>query len=246
MYVAPLIITLISAVYGSTYDLSSGLCSTLTINASFDYSSKLRDNSQNLSFYPGNSIFERKCHRQPLPPCYGTFLHRHFHKSSSTSVYAFLRFIGDDGALGLVEGHEAWWVTSVCMSEIISTPRYFVFIDFARVGQIPSSVWRRNPSIERRVEGSRWFTVGAAFVWLLFFGYTSDTRRLYGPYFRYLGRYIYRTCPKRDSLQPLQFVPIGSVVSSDSKENTTSSSNSTGDISTANVEDIQVGSSVTP
>ena len=48
--------------------------------------------------------------------------------------------------------------------------------------------------------------IGLASVWLLFFGHTKATRRLYGPWLWWLGRYI--PIPKTKSLQPLRFAPV--------------------------------------
>jgi len=80
---------------------------------------------------------------------------------------------------------------------------------FSRIDQYPSTLWRNADLLEKqriavKIELSRWPPVATAFVWLVFFGYTSETRRLYGPV---IGR-IWELTPfaaRRSALEPISF-----------------------------------------
>jgi len=80
-------------------------------------------------------------------------------------------------------------------------------IDFSQIDSVPSALWRRSPSRVLSLELSRWTPVVVAFVWLIFFGYTNETRRLYGP----ILRRIWESTPfskPRPALEPLTFEAV--------------------------------------
>ena len=53
-------------------------------------------------------------------------------------------------------------------------------------------------------ELARWAPVAVSFVWLIFFGYTNETRRLYGPILRRLWEFT-PFATRRTALEPLTF-----------------------------------------
>lgn len=75
---------------------------------------------------------------------------------------------------------------------------------FSRIDLYPSTVWRGIHDARILAEIERWAPVLVAFVWLAFFGYTNETRRLYGP----MLRRLWESTPfatHRPTLEPLTF-----------------------------------------
>ena len=55
------------------------------------------------------------------------------------------------------------------------------FQDYSRIGQYTALQWRQGPDASLMIF-SRWLNVLCAAIWLLFFAYTPDTARFYGPF----------------------------------------------------------------
>jgi len=95
-----------------------------------------------------------------------------------------------------------------CVAEIIPYPyinQKFHSTGLSRTDQYPSAVWRSYSGIVIGIEISRWVPVLTAFVWLVFFGYTSETRRLYGPILRNIRECVTPFVSRRRALESLTF-----------------------------------------
>ena len=74
---------------------------------------------------------------------------------------------------------------------------------FSRVDSVPYDIWKKlgGPQYEL----NRWSPVVVSLIWLLFFGYTSETRRVYGPILqRILGPFAMKSSHP-PALEPLHF-----------------------------------------
>ena len=75
---------------------------------------------------------------------------------------------------------------------------------FSHIDSYTSAEWREIPKIESTTELNRWSPVVVAFIWLIFFGYTKETRRLYGPILRRVWEFT-PFATRRSALEPLAF-----------------------------------------
>jgi len=90
---------------------------------------------------------------------------------------------------------------SSCFIESVLEPPHST--GFSRIELVPSTRWRNIPNLPLSwIELARWIPVMTSFVWLFFFGYTSETRRLYGPILR---RIFTPFATRRSALEPLAF-----------------------------------------
>ena len=71
---------------------------------------------------------------------------------------------------------------------------------YSEVNQIPSVVWKNNPSSTTDLEMFRWLLVACAFIFFAFFGFADDARQHYRLVYMSLARCLgYRTSTLRGS-----------------------------------------------